>query len=66
MVVVTLVVGLVAWSFRGTSPEAVVDTTSTSQVEEETTTTTVAEATLPTPHAPLVNLKSPSETLVNR
>ena len=46
MVVVTLVVGLVAWSFRGTSPEAVVDTTSTSQVEEETTTTTVAEATI--------------------
>ncbi|MEC7456997.1 MAG: hypothetical protein VYE42_03145, partial [Actinomycetota bacterium] len=46
MVVVTLVVGLVAWSFRGTSPEVVVDTTSTSQVEEETTTTTVAEATI--------------------
>ncbi|MGC6477500.1 MAG: L,D-transpeptidase family protein [Ilumatobacteraceae bacterium] len=46
VLVVTFVVGLVAWSLRGTFPEAVVDTTSTSQVEEDTTTTTVAEATI--------------------
>ena len=45
-VVVALVVGLVAWSFRGTSPETVVDTTSTTQVVEDTTTTTVAEVTI--------------------
>ena len=45
-VVVALVVGLVAWSFRGSSPETVVGTTSTSQVEEENTTTTVAEAAI--------------------
>ena len=45
-VVVALVVGLVAWSFRGASPERVVDTTSTTQVVEDTTTTTVAEATV--------------------
>lgn len=46
VVVVTLVVGLVAWSLWGSSPKAVVDTTSTSQVEEDTATTTVAEATI--------------------
>ena len=44
-VVVALVVGLVAWSFRGTSPETVVGATSTTQVVEETT-TTVAEVTI--------------------
>lgn len=44
--VVALVVGLVAWSLRGTSPEAVADTTSTTQVAEDTTTTTVAEVTI--------------------
>ena len=46
VVVVTLVVGLVAWSLWGSSPKAVVDTTSTSQVEEDIATTTVAEATI--------------------
>ena len=45
-VVVALVVGLVAWSFRGTSQETVVGTTSTTQAVEDTTTTTVAEATV--------------------
>ena len=45
-VVVALVVGLVAWSFRGTSPETVVDTTSTTQAVEDTTTATVAEVTI--------------------
>ena len=45
-VVVALVVGLVAWSLRGTSQETVVGTTSTTQAVEDTTTTTVAEATV--------------------
>ena len=45
-VVVALVVGLVAWSLRGTSQETIVGTTSTTQAVEDTTTTTVAEATV--------------------